>query len=150
MTSTLPADQLGGGVLAALRVRYAAALDRTPGLVYALHFDPPREVRNAGPEYAGWIRRIDADWSARSFWPVAHYVGWTLAAGALLDIRSHGPAWSYTIAEQSPGTPGDEWLLKLEGACPACGQLYAADLDPRPPDVLAAASRLRALIAGSE
>src|SRR5215472_1610695 len=110
-----------------LEAKHGLPINEIPGVVYALHYDPPRVVRSVSGDYAGPDPRSNSSgWlSAR---PVRHYVGWTQQASPRKRIGRHAPLRETEIVHLEPGTMGDEQDLKRAGQCPRCGEPYRDSL----------------------
>jgi len=111
-----------------LEAKHGLPIDQIPGMVYALHYDPPRIVKSVSVDYAG--RRQQSDSSGLlSGRPIRHYVGWTQQQNPRKRIGRHAPMTATDIVNLAPGTMRDESELKLTGSCPRCGEAYRDSLD---------------------
>jgi hypothetical protein len=114
-----------------LEAKHGVPLEQIPGMVYALHYDPPRVVRSVSGDYAGVEPRADsAGWLSAG--PIRHYVGWTQQRDPRKRISKHAPMSATEIVDLAPGTMRDEHELKLTGQCPKCGEPYRNSLAIRP------------------
>jgi hypothetical protein len=106
-----------------LEVKHGLPIEQVPGMVYALHYDPPRVVRSVSGEYAGPDPQSDSSgWLSAE--PIRHYVGWTQQQDPRKRIGRHAPMGVTEIVHLLSGTMVDERELKRAGHCPKCGEPY--------------------------
>ncbi len=110
-----------------LEAKHGLPVEQIPGMVYALHYDPPRVVRSVSGDYAGPGPRSDSSgWLSAC--PIRHYVGWTQQQNPRKRIGRHAPLGVTEVVYVEPGTMADEHDLKQTGHCPKCGEPYRDSL----------------------
>lgn len=113
-----------------LEAKHGLPIEQIPGMVYALHYDPPRVIRSVSGEYAGPDPQRDASgWLSAG--PIRHYVGWTQQRDPRKRIGRHAPLGVTEIVHLEPGTMLDEHKLKRTGHCPKCGEPYRKSIASR-------------------
>jgi len=112
-----------------VEAKYGLPLELCPGMVYCLHYDPPRLLKEVGYEQLG-NQRDPRTRKLNTTVPNRHYVGWTQQADPRRRIRQHAPMAVTDVVYLEPGTITDEWRIKVGDSCPRCQSPYLDSLEP--------------------
>jgi hypothetical protein len=110
-----------------LEEKHGRPINKIPGAIYGLCYDPPVIVESVSMDYAG----DPPEHNARGFLsagPIRHYVGWTQQRDPQRRILNHHRAGTAVTVTLSRGTMEGEEEIKRTATCPTCGRPYAESL----------------------
>lgn len=111
-----------------LEEKYNLPIEKIPGNIYVIHYEPAQFVDSVSIDYAGprEIAKVNNK-GFISFTPITHYVGWTQQKNPRNRIRRHGLD-NAEIVYLETGTMEDEQKEKMFGQCPKCNDYYIHSL----------------------
>jgi hypothetical protein len=110
-----------------LEDKHGVPINKIPGTVYGLCYDPPVIVESVSMDYAG----DPPEHNARGYLsagPIRHYVGWTQQKDPKRRILNHHSAGTAVTVALGRGTMEREEEIKRTASCPTCGRPYADSL----------------------